>query len=162
MDLTVVPFGNAHITDGVVSCQHGDDECTANSIEQCAFSLYDSYTAFPFYECMEEAGSDMLNQVRACATKANLSYANLAACYKNPTTVLANQIAAEAATPSDHTYVPWVVVNGDVWDGNSDFLTVVCDAYDGDAPAGCPAKTLKNRLRAKAAVHEAPVPCAAS
>jgi len=146
MDLTVVPFGNANIANDAVTCQHGPDECTGNAIEQCAFNLYDSYTAFPFYECMEAAGSDMLNQVQECANTAGLSYQKLLACYKNPTTVLENQIEAQAATPEDHTYVPWVLIDGLVWDGATDFLTLVCNAYDGTPPAGCPAT--KPSLRA--------------
>jgi len=113
MDLTIVPYGNAQMTGDTVSCQHGPDECQGNAIEQCPFNLYDVYTAFPFYLCMEQAGNNMLNEVQDCATSASLSYDKLADCFNNATTVTANQKAAAAATPADHTYTPWVVVDGD-------------------------------------------------
>ena len=155
MDLTIVPYGNAQMSGDTVSCQHGPDECQGNAIEQCAFSLYDVYTAFPFYLCMEQAGENMLNEVQDCATSASLSYDKLADCFNNATTVTANQKAAAAATPADHTYTPWVVVDGTVMTGNS-LLETVCAAYAGDAPAGCPTRT--KRLRAVAA---GPEPCMA-
>ena len=49
MNLTIVPYGNAHLDGDTVTCQHGDDECSGNSWEQCAIAHYpDSVDHFPF------------------------------------------------------------------------------------------------------------------
>ena len=36
MNVTLVPFGNARYVGDKLQCQHGPDECAANSYEQCA------------------------------------------------------------------------------------------------------------------------------
>ncbi|VVB01375.1 unnamed protein product [Arabis nemorensis] len=40
-DLTLVPFGNAKISDNLtVACQHGEEECKLNAIEACAIKTW--------------------------------------------------------------------------------------------------------------------------
>ena len=65
VDLTVYPYGNAEETensDGTYSfsCQHGNNECTANMYEACAILHFPSIVKasgapawFPFFDCME-------------------------------------------------------------------------------------------------------------
>ena len=52
----MVPFGNAKFENGQLVCQHGEEECKANSWEQCAIHLYPEFEQyFPFYLCIEES-----------------------------------------------------------------------------------------------------------
>ena len=56
MNVTLVPFGNSKFNGTELECQHGEDECTANSWEQCAITLYPKFsTHWPFYLCVETA-----------------------------------------------------------------------------------------------------------
>ena len=56
MNVTLVPFGNSKFNGTELECQHGKDECTANSWEQCAITLYPQFsTHWPFYLCVETA-----------------------------------------------------------------------------------------------------------
>ena len=56
MNVTLVPFGNAQYKKGKLTCQHGEDECIANSWEQCAISLYPKFEDhWPYYQCVEKA-----------------------------------------------------------------------------------------------------------
>jgi hypothetical protein len=46
----------------------------------------------------------------------------------------------ENLTPSDHKYVPWVVIDGTQWTGSSTWNLIhnICKAYTGtNKPAGC-------------------------
>ena len=57
---------------GELECQHGEDECTANSWEQCAINVYPQFsTHWPFYLCVETAAK--VRRVMApesCSSKA--------------------------------------------------------------------------------------------
>ena len=56
---------------------------------------------FDFYYCMENAVSNMLNDVQKCAKTANISYSTLSTCYNGPESNKL-QAAAATATPADH------------------------------------------------------------
>jgi len=139
VNLTLVPFGNAKLSGNKVTCQHGEQECQGNSWEQCAISEYpDAADYFPFYLCMEKAADKMLNQVQKCASSAKLDYSKLSACYNNKAQALALQKKAAADTPSDHQYVPWVLINGKKSKSDGDkILKEVCKAYKGKKPKSC-------------------------
>eukprot|EP00656_Telonema_subtile_P048641 TRINITY_DN584_c0_g1_i1.p1 TRINITY_DN584_c0_g1~~TRINITY_DN584_c0_g1_i1.p1 ORF type:complete len:163 (+),score=44.37 TRINITY_DN584_c0_g1_i1:345-833(+) len=139
VNLTLVPFGNAQISAGKLTCQHGEEECKGNSWEQCAIHHYpDPAQHFPFYLCMETAAEKMLTSVQKCATKASLDYSTLSKCFNDKTESAALQTQAAADTPSDHQYVPWVLINGKKSASDGDkVLAEVCAAYTGTAPAAC-------------------------
>jgi hypothetical protein len=42
-----------------------------------------------------------------------------------------------SATPTNHQYVPWVLVNGVVVENTNDLLQTICNAYTGTPPASC-------------------------
>ena len=142
MNVTLVPFGNARFHGDKLSCQHGPEECTANSYEQCAIDAYPKFADhYPFYLCMEKAGERMVKQAEKCATEANLDYDKILSCVNDPVKSVALQHKFAALTPSDHKYTPWVVVDGEISPSNGDkLLEEVCAAYTGEAPAGCPGK----------------------
>ena len=139
MNVTLVPFGNARYEKGKLECQHGPDECTANSYEQCAIDAYPDFKShYPFYLCMEKAGSKMVAQAKKCATESGLDFDKIKSCVDDPDMSAALQKKFAALTPSDHKYTPWVVVNGTLSKSNGDkLLEEVCAAYTGPPPLGC-------------------------
>lgn len=138
MNVTLVPYGNAHTTGTQVKCQHGESECEGNMWENCAISLYPDFDKyFPFIHCMEKAASKMLKEVSSCARKTGLEYAKLETCYEND----GNSLLIEAGerTPS-HNYVPWVTIEGEhSTSAENNLAKTVCDLYEGDKPSGCSA-----------------------
>ena len=150
MNVTMVPFGNAHIRLGKVTCQHGPAECTGNSYEQCAIDIYpEFYKHFPFYECLESHGESMKNYFSQCAKDAGLDIEKIEACVNDEARALALQKKFAAMTPADHKYTPWVLVDGTLSKSDGDkILKEVCDAYTGTKPAGCPALAETKRCSA--------------
>ncbi len=139
MNVTLVPFGNARISGSKVTCQHGENECIANSIEQCAQDIYPDFaTHYEFIDCMENHGSQMLRYTESCAQKAGLDYSQIEACSNDADRVFKLQQKAADLTPSDHRYTPWIVVNNVLSKSDGDrLLEEVCAAYTGPKPAGC-------------------------
>ena len=45
--------------------------------------------------------------------------------------------AMKATAPTDHQYVPWVLVDGELLDNDDLLLKSICDAYDGPTPPSC-------------------------
>lgn len=138
--MKVVPYGNARVQHGKIQCQHGEPECQGNRWQQCAIHAYpDQAEHIPFIICTEEHGDDMLNHMEKCATKSGLVYSKLSACYNSP---LSDQLQQQAAedTPSDHKYVPWILIDGKLSPSDGDhILQEVCAKYTGNKPAGCSA-----------------------
>jgi len=141
MNVTLVPFGNARIVDGKLTCQHGPDECTANSYEQCAIDAYPDFaTHYPFVDCMEGHGSSMIRFASSCAKSANLDITVIEACVNDPDKSFALQQKFAGMTPSDHKYTPWVLVDDELSKSDGDkLLEEVCTAYKGTKPPGCKA-----------------------
>ena len=143
MNVTLVPFGNARYVGDKLQCQHGPDECAANSYEQCAIDAYPSFKVhFPFYLCMEKYGEKMLSHVKDCADEAGLDVSLIESCVNDPDKSAALQKKFFGLTPSDHKYTPWVVVDGTLSPSNGQkLLEEVCAAYTGEKPPGCSGKT---------------------
>ena len=140
MNVTLIGYGNAQTSyNGKrVTCQHGSGECNALMVEDCAIKHNPAFEDhWPFVLCMENAGDNMLKQVKACATKANLDYSTIETCYKGAEG-LQDLIDAGKRT-GDHQAVPWILLNGKYSDkaSNGNFLQAVCDEIAGDKPAGC-------------------------
>ena len=89
----------------------------SNNWEQCAIAHYpDTSDWFPFYYCIEANGAEGVTKLptQKCAELANLDYQTLETCV-NGEEGKALQKKAYVDTPSDHQYVPWVVINGKLW-----------------------------------------------
>uniref|UniRef100_A0A6T0AVI1 Uncharacterized protein n=1 Tax=Emiliania huxleyi TaxID=2903 RepID=A0A6T0AVI1_EMIHU len=73
MNVTLVPFGNAKYNGGVLTCQHGPNECTANSYEQCAIDEYPAFKVhFPYFTCLESAFLKGTEDIAATSAKCAL------------------------------------------------------------------------------------------
>ena len=87
MNLTFVPYGNTKIDldTQTVTCQHGEEECSANTYEQCAI-YKNPATAdhLPFINCLASKNSALLNldsTFEKCAEKASLDFYQIKACH---------------------------------------------------------------------------------
>ena len=144
MAIEEVPYGNAEINVATqtVTCQHGPDECLLNEYEQCGIYLYPDQTIWlPFLVCMEEHSNAeaMIASVPGCASNAGMDAAKVEACQKDPALTWQLQQAAAATTAAaDHSYTPWVVVNGQLLQHDFQFKSMICNAYTGTLPPACP------------------------
>jgi hypothetical protein len=159
IDLRMVAFGNAQLDDPTnpesLTCQHGVAECDANSYLQCATALYHPavYRYFPFVVCLYERlvmGGRRLEPFpaalfAACAQETALDWPALRTCHDDAEWAWQLQLQAWAETlPTQHTYVPWVVIDGEHYDmeeSRDDFFNVVCEYYTtkGGTHPACPA-----------------------
>uniref|UniRef100_A0A0K0DN54 Saposin A-type domain-containing protein n=1 Tax=Angiostrongylus cantonensis TaxID=6313 RepID=A0A0K0DN54_ANGCA len=60
INVELVPFGNAQIMNGTITCQHGPEECRINRFESCLIHVLKSQDRYvPFIYCID-------NQLQAC------------------------------------------------------------------------------------------------
>jgi len=148
--LHIIPFGNAHLDTErrELTCQHGPSECDANSYEQCAIWTYpDPEDHVRLVLCLagvaaEDLKAELASHVRRCCAETGLDFDPIARCHGDETLSWSLQLSNRDLTPLDHTYVPWVVMDGDVLDINEDdFVTEICRKYaslgGGDMPVAC-------------------------
>lgn len=140
MDITLLPYGNAISENAVsalsgehddkkITCQHGSIECKGNTWDACAIRHYPAFVDhWPFILCMEEHFATQLMKVESCAGKAKLDYDLLKSCADGQEGV--DALYDMGTATGEHTYVPWVIVNGKVLENQDQFLRVVCDQYD--------------------------------
>lgn len=162
IDLKIVPYGNTkyNSTTDVYTCQHGSKECDTDVLELCVLyrlsgsldsiiSGDTSLTAWPFILCMANAqgtpalGEKCYNDAGMVAT--GLAWSSVQEC--SVTESGAVQAAGKTATPADHQYVPWVLVDGELLeDPDTTLLTSICSAYTGSPePISC----VNNRKKMK-------------
>lgn len=144
VDLMLYPYGNGHIIsrDPIkITCQHGDEECLGNKLEGCAIKHNEGIDNwYPFIYCMEYSGSKMIENdtVLSCAKENGLDGEDILKCAYS---LEGDKIHLWNAdhTPSDHEYVPWLLIN-DVLFEDGDLIQAVCDAYNGEKPSLCKSK----------------------
>ena len=138
IDLQIVPFGNADIDElsQTVSCQHGDAECDANSWEQCAVDKYHPEDYIVFFGCLETSlpmgsRSEKFDEdyFHACADLSFLEFDYLKGCHDNPMQAWSLQTKYAKLTP-EHDHVPWVLVDGQHFDEETqDLENEICKAF---------------------------------
>jgi len=157
-NIKVVPYGNARTSSsGAITCQHGADECTGNRLENCVLDRMTKASETMFRKlkaivCLEtkgwEQGATWASALDACADGFSLNRSDITTCYTGSEGDALHRAAGEA-TPSDHQYVPWVVVDGthvnttdenQILDTNGLFPWI-CNKWasiGGTKPATCP------------------------
>ncbi|XP_006649925.1 gamma-interferon-responsive lysosomal thiol protein-like isoform X2 [Oryza brachyantha] len=142
IDLSLVPYGNARVRDGKISCQHGGDECLLNTVEACAIDAWpDLRVHFRFIYCVESLVVDgKRSEWESCFAKLNLDAKPVTDCYKSER---GHQLSLKYGRQTDalqppHKYVPWVVVDGQpLYEDYENFEAYVCKAYKGHPPKVC-------------------------
>merc|ERR1711976_612224 len=152
VDFDLVPYGNAsesQVGDKYsFQCQHGEEECQGNILDNCIMAhAKDAKTGFLSVVCIEEyanvQGQGFDSALKTCSSKYNFSAADVTTCQKGDEGNKLEHAAAQR-TPSDHSYVPWLVVDGSHPGENDenaifdDVFTWACNKYTGsNKPAGC-------------------------
>ncbi|CAK9171801.1 unnamed protein product [Ilex paraguariensis] len=156
VDLNLVPWGNAKLTgNSTFACQHGPWECLLNTVEACAISAWPDVNGhFTFVYCVESLVYEgKYTQWETCFEKLGLDPKPVADCYSNGQgKELELQYAAETnALEPPHTYVPWVVVDGQpLYEDYEDFIRYICKAYSGTAiPQTCSNLSLNSIRKGK-------------
>jgi cathepsin F len=136
MDVELIPYGNARTIEGETKCQHGDKECQANIWDACAVENYEFATHWKFVKCMETNMNYQLDKVESCAAVAEIDFAEISACAtgEEGKTLLAKM----GSKTLKHTYVPWVIVDGEKAPFFNDLTALICSKYTGPhKPEAC-------------------------
>lgn len=153
VEVTLVPFGNASETKQgdkwAFTCQHGQEECDGNAVENCVLKhVTDAMTKLKANVCIEQIaniqGKGFPAAIDTCSKQYKFDAAAVTACSQGDEGNALTHAAAQA-TPSDHQYVPWVVVDG-VHPGQTDENSILddvfawaCNNYKGsNKPTACP------------------------
>ncbi|KAL5748153.1 hypothetical protein ACOSQ2_025450 [Xanthoceras sorbifolium] len=144
VDLKLIPYGNAKIgSNNTITCQHGPSECLLNTVEACAIDIWPEVTEhFPFINCVETLVYEhKYPQWETCFDKLGLDSKLVSDCYTSGYgKKLELQYAAETnSLEPPHTYVPWVVVDGQpLYEDYENFISYICKAYKGSTvPKAC-------------------------
>ncbi|VDM59706.1 unnamed protein product [Angiostrongylus costaricensis] len=134
INVEFVPFGNAEIINGTITCQHGPEECMINRFESCLIHVLqsqDHYLGVPF----ENASALCFRDLSIGEADQNL----IQSCMVSELGEKLQQEAAEKTAnvwPDQHIFVPWIIVNGvsliskQAMIDNLPYL--LCDWYTGD------------------------------
>lgn len=144
MNVELIPYGNARTKEGETQCQHGEKECQANIWDACAVENYEFATHWKFVNCMEINMYYQLDKVESCAAAAEIDFAELSACATGDEgkTLLAKM----GSKTLKHTYVPWIIVDGEKAPFFNDLTELVCSKYTGaKKPEACGTTTTPMR-----------------
>jgi interferon gamma-inducible protein 30 len=123
-------------------CQHGPDECYANTLESCAIHLNGgsaSPAVLDFIYLYEGLNEGRKPAAPKCAAAAGLDFDALNKCATGAVgeaLMVANAKKTIALGPSK-LGTPWVLVNGVVLQDATTLLEAVCAKMKGTKPAGC-------------------------
>lgn len=149
--LKYVAYGNTKYDSATntFTCQHGAGECESDALELCNQYLISgdmnsintgdtSMAAWPFTLCMEEATGDP-SAAPGCyaqhAANSSIPFSAISDCATNQFNEVTT--AAMKATPPDHQYVPWVLVNNQLLENTNALVQAICAAYTGPTPDSC-------------------------
>jgi hypothetical protein len=149
----LVPYGNTRYAGGSYTCQHGADECRSDLLGLCLLALLgggdtaitsgsSSRQAFPYFLCLEKRGGaskaapDCFGDTLA---RSPVAWADVVECADNETRANELQALGAAETPAAHEYVPWTLVDGELFEDPNPkpFLGFVCAQYTGPLPDAC-------------------------
>ncbi|VDM73235.1 unnamed protein product, partial [Strongylus vulgaris] len=120
VNIEFVPYGNAHIENGEIICQHKEEECRINKYHSCMIDVIATQDKIvPLMHCMEKLL--MLSFVPTYSfspqkIKYEISIVHLfRSCFTSDRGYKLQLEAAEKTEnvwPDKHRGVPWVIING--------------------------------------------------
>ena len=136
-DFEILPYGKAHIVSRdppTFECQHGEKECYGNKVELCSLAYYPT-KGLTMMNCMQKVRMFDDATIEACANEVGEQAAPIIECANG---VEGNNLMLYAGdiTPK-LTYVPSILVNGQLFTDVENIIKHVCDAYEGEKPASC-------------------------
>ncbi|KAJ1355312.1 hypothetical protein KIN20_012655 [Parelaphostrongylus tenuis] len=146
INIELVPFGNAKITNGSITCQHGEEECRINRFESCLIDAVKSQDHYvPLIYCIEyqlQSTVPFENATAKCFRRLSVSeevQRMIQSCMVSQIGAKLQQEAAEKTAniwPDKHTFVPWVIVNGISLKSKQTMINnlpyLLCEWYTGD------------------------------
>ena len=136
-DIDMVAFGNAKVISRdppTFQCQHEEKECYGNMVELCAIQRFPK-RYWDFVVCEEKQLDFSEDGIVACACEGDIEPAEILECMESGEGARLHLEAADR-TP-DHTYVPYVLVDGKELDDPSNLVKMVCEAFEGKKPKSC-------------------------
>ncbi|KAL4702958.1 hypothetical protein ACJJTC_008736 [Scirpophaga incertulas] len=147
-EIQTYPYGFAETiinSDGAVEfkCQHGPNECYGNMLHACAIDILGNFTkALDFNACMMEQGNPGKGSndpsAEKCADLQNIKSQTIKDCAKSQKGADLVKRYGEKSNKITYEYIPYVIINGEVWnqESNPDFMVAVCGVYN-IPPAPC-------------------------
>ena len=127
---------------GVKLCQHGEDECKADTLEACVMAVYPNPSDWArFVTCFEGEYKSNMSFAAMCAGSHALDWDLISSCVANETRAQKLDVAIARETAAlgvAKEGTPWVLINGEHVE-TSNLLQQVCAAI-GDSPqrpVGC-------------------------
>ena len=156
VDFQIYPYGNAREiqlgSNWTFTCQHGPNECYGNSLENCAKVYYSPADFWNWLICVEagvESTGNFDISGLTCSQQLNLDFNTVQNCAGDSQ---GNALVHDAALITEnlnepHTYVPWIVVNGDHNEVDEEdifdsLLKFVCNNYQGTKSSACSSSIL--------------------
>ena len=144
-DLEILPYGKAHIVSRdppTFECQHGEKECYGNKVELCSLAYYPK-NGLSMMNCMQKDRNFQDDGVSKCAEKEGVDAAPIIKCAKgdegNNLMLYAGDITPKLS------YVPSIIVDGQLFTDVENIVQHICDAYTGEKPASCKNMWFKHR-----------------
>ncbi|KAJ0182573.1 hypothetical protein K1T71_001942 [Dendrolimus kikuchii] len=144
LDIKLYPYGNAQTneTNGhyTFECQHGPAECYGNMLDACAIDLLGNITKTVFFSgCMMRnnqsgRGSDD-TAADSCGKAMDIDSEPIKQCAKSNKGVQLLKFYGEESKKVGFKYVPYILINGAVNDGEN-FMRDICAAFN-DPPPPC-------------------------
>ncbi|KAL5701834.1 hypothetical protein ACHQM5_027128 [Ranunculus cassubicifolius] len=142
VDFNLVPYGNARLNNGNITCQHGDYECKLNMVEACAIHAWPgTYKHYVFIYCLENlVVKNKYIEWESCYNKTGYDPKPITNCLNSS---MGKQLVLKYANETaslrpPHRFVPWVVVNNvPLEEDFGKFMTFICNAYNGTTPEAC-------------------------
>lgn len=136
-NLEIVPYGKAHIVSRnppKFTCQHGEKECYGNKVELCGLGCFPEH-GLNLMNCMQSVRNFDDSTVESCAEKEGVDAKLILKCAKGEE---GDKLMLHAGdiTPT-LSYVPSVMVNGEVFTDPENVIRHICDAYQGEKPKTC-------------------------
>ncbi|KAL5701827.1 hypothetical protein ACHQM5_027121 [Ranunculus cassubicifolius] len=115
VDLNLVPYGNARLENGNITCQHGDYECKLNMVEACAIQAWPgTHQHYKFIYCVAKlVAKNNYTEWESCFNATGYDSKPITNCVNSS---MEKQLELKYANETaslmpPHRFVPWVVVN---------------------------------------------------
>lgn len=131
------PFGNGKILTRdppTFKCQHGEKECYGNMVDNCAIAHVASEgEVLDYLLCMENSKDYTDHGIHECSHE---FFDPIMKCVRSDEGPYLMLKTADA-TPADHKYVPWILVDGELVPEGDSFLKKICKKYKGVVLLAC-------------------------
>ncbi|XP_063358057.1 gamma-interferon-inducible lysosomal thiol reductase-like [Cydia amplana] len=144
INLKLYPYGNAKRTEEngktVITCQHGPAECYGNKLHACAIDILKDISKSEYYNsCMMNGtwggrGSTDMDATNCGQTMGIDSKPIIACAQSKRGEDLLEYYGQETDRLINKQYVPWVLINGELFDTENDLMKKICETLSNSPP----------------------------